>query len=215
MATQEGSPAAASNDAEMQHLVTLAQYLKDVNMQSVQLLETDALKNVVGRMAETTVAMVTAIERTRRVVEVANDKLVNQVTTINGVHTSIAQGHAQVLQQLKDSQSTMGQAVTQMLTNMGNSGAGGNRHNDGYRKGVLDNKAIVNLKALDSDKGTFRDWNEKLINAMGQSMTGSRSVMEWLTKQINEGTEIQEDRYEEQWTNQWGQLGVLQWGHVQ
>ena len=37
------------------------------------------------------------------------------------------------------------------------------------RLGILESKAVANIKTLVSDKTTFRSWNEKLINVFSQA----------------------------------------------
>ena len=53
-----------------------------------------------------------------------------------------------------------------------------------YRNVILSSKAVMNLKALESDRSMFRNWNDKLINALSQAVEQSIDVMEWIIKQI-------------------------------
>ena len=43
-----------------------------------------------------------------------------------------------------------------------------------FGRGVLESKAVSNMKTLGSDKGSFRAWHEKLVNVMEQLRSGSR-----------------------------------------
>ena len=59
-----------------------------------------------------------------------------------------------------------------------------------YRNGINDSKAVMNLKTFESDKSTFRNWNDKLVNALSQAIEYSREAMEWTMKMTNSGQEV-------------------------
>ena len=54
----------------------------------------------------------------------------------------------------------------------------------GSKRPILESKAISSVKTLSSDRTTFKLWNEKLINALGQAIDGSRAVMQRLNQAI-------------------------------
>ena len=65
--------------------------------------------------------------------------------------------------------------------------SGGTKSVGGLRRiGILESKAIANIKALGTDKMGFRMWNEKLINIFAQVRPGARklftAMMEYVDK---------------------------------
>ena len=69
-----------------------------------------------------------------------------------------------------------------------------------YRNGIFDSKPVMNLKTFESDKSTFRNWNDKLVNAMNQAVQHSRKALEWMMKMTNSGHEAD---IKTQWPNKW------------
>ena len=103
------------------------------------------------------------------------------------------QQQSQILQtqsQMTSQQSALLQAITDMMNHMTTIGAGTGSSipfampskTVTYRNGILDSKAVMNLKTLESDTSTFRNWKDKLVNAMSQAIEYSREAMEWTMK---------------------------------
>ena len=87
--------------------------------------------------------------------------------------------------QMSAQQAQLLQSITDTMNHLAASGsstdmaaAPGTAHKPiNYRSGILESKAVMNLKSLESDKSTFRTWNDKLINAMSQAIEHSRALM--------------------------------------
>ena len=69
-----------------------------------------------------------------------------------------------------------------------------------HEKSLLEHKAISGIKNLGSDKTGFRTWHEKFVNAMSQTIPGSREVFKWIVKKANE--DDTENIDELSWDNQ-------------
>merc|ERR1711873_326014 len=54
------------------------------------------------------------------------------------------------------------------------------------RHGILESKAIANIKTLISDKTTFRSWNEKLINVFSQARQGCRGMFRAMAEYVDQ-----------------------------
>ena len=54
------------------------------------------------------------------------------------------------------------------------------------RIGILESKAVANIKTLASDKTTFRSWNEKLINVFSQARQGCRSMFRSMAEYVDQ-----------------------------
>ena len=64
------------------------------------------------------------------------------------------------------------------------------RHHNG-RKPLSESKCISNLKVLGSDKSEFKNWNEKLINAISQSFGVSwRAFMKNLNCRLDQDRKV-------------------------
>ena len=65
------------------------------------------------------------------------------------------------------------------------------------KKSILENKAIAGLKTVGNDKTGFRTWHDKFVNAMAQTIIGSREVFKFIVEKANEGStyEINEDSW--------------------
>ena len=55
----------------------------------------------------------------------------------------------------------------------------GGQYRGQFRKPILERKAIKNLKTA-RDPKSYRQWNQKLKNAMGQVRPGTRTAIKWL-----------------------------------
>ena len=55
-----------------------------------------------------------------------------------------------------------------------------------WRKNILDEKAIHNLRVLGSNKAEFKLWYERLVNAFEAMLKGSREVFAAISKKIDE-----------------------------
>ena len=63
----------------------------------------------------------------------------------------------------------------------------------GHRKqGILESKSVQGIKALGSDKGGFRMWNEKLINIITQIRPGSRKLFTAMAEHVDRDNDIDE-----------------------
>ena len=59
------------------------------------------------------------------------------------------------------------------------------------RKPLAESRCITSLKTLGSDKSEFKNWNEKLINAMTQSLgTPWRRFMRSLNKRMDQDRKV-------------------------
>ena len=91
----------------------------------------------------------------------------------------------------KDMRNQQGQLQTQTVAEVGSimekimkqqgaldliAAGGGARGQSRQTAGILESKAVSGLVSLSSDKTTFRNWNEKLINAVSQVRYGSRKL---------------------------------------
>ena len=54
------------------------------------------------------------------------------------------------------------------------------------RHGILESKAVANIKTLISDKTTFRSWNEKLINVFSQARQGCRGMFRAMAEYVDQ-----------------------------
>ena len=72
---------------------------------------------------------------------------------------------------------------------------GTNEQTGKQEKSLLESKAIGNLKTLGDNKGMFREWNDKLNNAINEARKGARGVLNWVEKQPR-NKEITEANYE-------------------
>ena len=78
-------------------------------------------------------------------------------------------------------------------------------HNES--KSILDHKAIMNLKALGSDKTTFKLWHEKFVNAFEAAHRGARKIFDTITKEIDEGNLAKDVNDIEEWYERLDILG--------
>ena len=61
----------------------------------------------------------------------------------------------------------------------------------GYRKQLSESRCVSNLKTLGSDKSEFKNWNEKLINAVSQSLgTPWRLFMKNLNRRLDQDRKV-------------------------
>ena len=99
--------------------------------------------------------------------------------------------------QLTSQQAALFQSIIDMVNHMTTTGTGMGSSTPfamptktvTCRNGILDSKAVMNLKSLESDKSTFRNWNDKLINALGQAIEHPRDAMELVMNMTNAGNE--------------------------
>ena len=114
----------------------------------------------------------------------------NQLSVVRNLFTHFTSGLA-TLKNVMDSQGTKINAVEAekellkaQVQILGSVGGGAGK----FKQSILDHKAIMNLKVLNSDKANFRMWNEKFVNAFEAAIKGSRIILETLMKGIDEGT---------------------------
>ena len=70
--------------------------------------------------------------------------------------------------------------------------AGGFVTGDKHRKGILEYKVIQNIKPLTGDKSQFRQWHQKLINALS-TVTGEHAdVIKEMEKMMDVGETIED-----------------------
>ena len=69
------------------------------------------------------------------------------------------------------------------------------------KRSLLESKAIGNLKSMGSDRARFKEWDDKLKNALGELRGGSRKILEWVGKrrdrQITEA-DYKEEEFEQE-----------------
>ena len=51
-------------------------------------------------------------------------------------------------------------------------------------KGILESKAIMGIKPLKDDKSGFRTWHEKFVNALAQTIPGTRNAFAEIVKKV-------------------------------
>ena len=62
-----------------------------------------------------------------------------------------------------------------------------------HRKPLSESRCVSTLKLLGSDKSEFKSWNEKLINALSQSLGKHwRTFMENLNRRLDQGRKVLE-----------------------
>ena len=66
-------------------------------------------------------------------------------------------------------------------------------------KSILDHKAIMNLKTLGSEKGAFRLWYEKFVNAFEAAIRGSRKVLDSIADKVDNGNMPEDEDEIEKW----------------
>ena len=72
--------------------------------------------------------------------------------------------------------------------NTGGSGAtGGPRFN----RGIMEHKVIQNLRAVNGDKGLFRQWHQKFTTALGQVKAEYEEIVHRLAREIDLGKEME------------------------
>ena len=55
----------------------------------------------------------------------------------------------------------------------------GDKSQGSHSRSILESKTVANLKVLGDNKGSFREWNDKFKNAVGEAKPGSRKILEW------------------------------------
>ena len=73
-----------------------------------------------------------------------------------------------------------------LIINMPSGGAGNAQGIAGGGKRrfpIMENKCIQGMKMLDNDRSTFREWEEKFVNNLGQAKENGEEVLEWLVKE--------------------------------
>ena len=70
-----------------------------------------------------------------------------------------------------------------------NSGAGGHGGSGEYRhpKGIMEHRVMTNLKAVNGDKGLFRQWHQKFTTALGQYNARYEEIVHYMVREIDLG----------------------------
>ena len=58
--------------------------------------------------------------------------------------------------------------------------------NDPTHKGILENRVVSDLKSFHGDNKGYRDWNEKMINALAQIRPKVRHFAKWVNELVNQ-----------------------------
>ena len=53
-------------------------------------------------------------------------------------------------------------------------------------RGILESRAVGNVPNIKEDKGTFRHWNERLVNAVTQVRRGSKHLFKAMTDYVDQ-----------------------------
>jgi hypothetical protein len=57
----------------------------------------------------------------------------------------------------------------------------------GFNKGIMEHRAIQNLRAVSGDKGLFRQWHQKFTTALGQVKVEYEEIVLKLAREIDLG----------------------------
>ena len=124
-------------------------------------------------------AVIDMEDATVRVVEM----LTAAMETTSNAAANIGQRTNNIEQRITETESRITNRVI-VLENQGAPAASG-------RKPLAESRCITGLKTLGSDKSEFKNWNEKLINAMTQSLgTPWRKFMRNLNKQLDQDRKV-------------------------
>ncbi len=70
---------------------------------------------------------------------------------------------------------------------------GSNRTGGGVRlsRGIMEHKVVQNLRAVNGDKGLFRQWHQKFTTALGQVREECDGIIRKLARDINLGKDTE------------------------
>ena len=72
--------------------------------------------------------------------------------------------------------------------NVGGLGSGGGPR---FNKGIMEHRVVQNLRAVNGDKGSFRQWHQKFTTALGQVKAEYDEVVHKLVREIDLGKEME------------------------
>ncbi len=78
--------------------------------------------------------------------------------------------------------------MTNMVTSTHPGGGGGGTR---FNKGLMEHKMIHSLRAVNGDKGLFRQWRQKFAIALGQVKTECEEIVQRLAREIDLGREME------------------------
>ena len=56
----------------------------------------------------------------------------------------------------------------------------------GGARGVLENKSVTNLPTLGTDKNSFRNWNDRMVNAVVNVRPGTRKIFQSMMEHVDQ-----------------------------
>ena len=71
-----------------------------------------------------------------------------------------------------------------------NAGANGGGGGDKYKKGILEYKVVQDIKSLTGDKSQFRQWHQKLINALSTIHGNHSEIIKDIEKAMDVGEKV-------------------------
>ena len=126
---------------------------------------------MVSVLAKTNVAVLTSLERSQY-----HEKMSRALTSeVNSMKEKVIETEEKVNHQAKAEK-----AINKMAEVMKNSGGKGG----GGQNTVSEHKAIQQLKGFTGDRSKFREWNEKLLNALGQVNVKNRRALRHLNSKL-------------------------------
>ena len=88
------------------------------------------------------------------------------------------------IQQLEQAISTMQAGIASGGSGSWYGGSGSGGYSKDSTRGAMEHKAIMNLQSQGNDRGTYRMWHEKLVNAFEQLNGQYRGLLEGITKKL-------------------------------
>ena len=56
----------------------------------------------------------------------------------------------------------------------------------GGTRGILENKSVTNLPTLGSDKNSFRNWNDRMVNVVVNVRPGTRKIFQYMMEYVDQ-----------------------------
>ena len=82
-----------------------------------------------------------------------------------------------------------GLRTTMTISNSGAGGHGGGASHH-HPKGIMEHRVINNLKAVNGDKGLFRQWHQKFTTALGQYNARYEEMVHYMVREIDLGRDL-------------------------
>ena len=70
------------------------------------------------------------------------------------------------------------------------SGYGGGGGDKWTTKGIMEHRVMTNLKAVNGDKGLFRQWHQKFTTALGQYNPRYEEIVHYMIREIDLGKDL-------------------------